>query len=150
MYLRYMTLWFNIHIHYEVTTTIKLVHTSIISHSHLSLSLSPFLLVQWEHNIYALEVESRKFQVYSTIYIFNFYFFNAKNILYWGIANQQCFDSFRGTEKQLSHTNTCIYSSPNSPPIQAAIEWSFLCYMVGLCRLSISNIAVCTYSSQTP
>ena len=90
MYLRCMTLWFNIiYIHYEMITTIKLIHTSIVSHRHLSLSLSlsPSLLVSWEHKIYALEVESRKFQVYSTIFKFNFYFFNTKTILYWSIAN---------------------------------------------------------------
>ena len=62
-------------------TIIKLIHTSIVSHRHLSLSLSlsPSLLVSWEHKIYALEVESRKFQVYSTSFKFNFYFFKHQN-----------------------------------------------------------------------
>ena len=36
------------------------------------------------------------------------------------IADEQCCDSFRWTVKGLSHTYTCIHSSPNSPPIQAA------------------------------
>ena len=39
-------------------------------------------------------------------------------ILYWNIAGV-C-DSFRCITKGLSHTNTCIPSPSNSPPIQAA------------------------------
>ena len=49
----------------------------------------------------------------------SFFFFKLL-ILYWGIANQQCCDSFRWTWKGLSHIYTWIYSPPNSPPIQAA------------------------------
>ena len=41
-------------------------------------------------------------------------------ILYWSITNWQCYDSFRWTSKGLTHTYTCFYSSPKSPPIQAA------------------------------
>ena len=37
-----------------------------------------------------------------------------------GYIHLQCCDRFRWTEKGLSHTCTCIYSLPNSPPIQAA------------------------------
>ena len=48
------------------------------------------------------------------------FFFLKLLILYWGIANQQCCDSFRWTWKGLGHIYTWIYSPPNSPPIQAA------------------------------
>ena len=41
-------------------------------------------------------------------------------ILYWSIANSQCFESFRCIAKQFSRTYTCIHSPPNSPPIEAA------------------------------
>ena len=43
-------------------------------------------------------------------------------ILYWGIADEQCCDSFRWTVKGLSHTCTCICSSPNPSPTQAGTE----------------------------
>ena len=55
-------------------------------------------------------------------------------ILYWDIA-----DSF-----SLSHTRSCIHSSPNSPPSRLLYntEESSLCYTAGPCWLSILNIEV--------
>jgi len=52
----------------------------------------------------------------------------------------------------IAFSDTCIYSPPNFPPIQAAtnIEQSSMCYTVGPCWLSILNIAVCTCPFQTP
>ena len=41
---------------------------------------------------------------------FKLIFFNTRNILYWGIAAEQCCDGFRGTMKGLSQTYTCIHS----------------------------------------
>ena len=46
----------------------------------------------------------------------------AFSILYWGIANEQCCDSFRWTAKGLSHPYTFIHSLPNSHSIQAATK----------------------------
>jgi len=46
----------------------------------------------------------------------------SKNFLYWSIADKQSYGSFRWTAKGLSHAYTCIYSPPNSPPIQAAMK----------------------------
>ena len=44
-------------------------------------------------------------------------------ILYWGLANKQCCDSFRPTAKGQSQIYTCIHSPPcHSPPIQAATQ----------------------------
>ena len=41
-------------------------------------------------------------------------------ILYRGIANECCCDSFWWTAKGLSHTHTCVPSPPISPPVQAS------------------------------
>ena len=52
----------------------------------------------------------------------------------------------------IAFSDTCIYSPPNFPPIQAAtnIEQSSMCYTGGPCWLCILNIAVCTCPFQTP
>ena len=46
-------------------------------------------------------------------------------------ADSQCCDSFRWTVEGLSHTNTCIHSPPNSPPIQAATEYCHCLLLAG-------------------
>ena len=48
-----------------------------------------------------------------TIFFLNF-------IWYWGVADWQCYDTFRWTVKGPSHTCTGIHSPSNSPPILAA------------------------------
>ena len=80
---------------------------------------------------------------------FEFYFFLKLFILYWGIADQQCCDSFRWTAKVLNHIYTCIYSPklPAHPGCYITLS-SFLYYTVGPCCLFILNIAVCTCPSQ--
>ena len=54
-----------------------------------------------------------------------------------------------GEQWSLSHTYTCIHSSPNTPPTRLPhyTEQSSMCYTVGPCRLFILYIAVCTYPS---
>ena len=73
-------------------------------------------------------------------------------ILYWGIGDQQCCDSFRGTAKGLSHIYTRIHSpqTPLPSKLPHSIEESSMCYAVGPYWLSILNIAVCICPSQTP
>jgi len=46
---------------------------------------------------------------------------NPKDSGAWQAIVQMAAKS-QGTAKGLSHTHTCIYSPPNSPPIQAATE----------------------------
>lgn len=41
-------------------------------------------------------------------------------ILFWSIADKQCWDTFWWTARRLSLSYTCIHSSANSSPIQAA------------------------------
>ena len=48
-------------------------------------------------------------------------FFGELFILYWSIADWQCYDSFRHTAKWPSHTYTCIHSPPSYLLIQPAI-----------------------------
>ena len=52
----------------------------------------------------------------------------------------------------LSHTYTCVHSTPNSPlfRLSYSIDQSSMCHLVGPCWLSILNIAVCTCPFQTP
>ena len=88
---------------------------------------------QYPHIFYMLNNENLFFS------IFKIHSFNIKNILYWGIADEQCCGSFRWTAEGLSHTYTCIHSPPNSLPYRLAynIEQSSMCYTIGLCWLSI-------------
>ena len=67
-------------------------------------------------------------------------FFPELFILYWGMASEQCCDSFRWTAKGLSHT----YMYPLSPnPIPCRLPHHMdLCCTGGPCWLSILNIAV--------
>ena len=58
---------------------------------------------------------------------FVLFFFLRLFILCWGMANQQCCDSFRLTVKGLQ-SYLYMYLFPNSPPSQAAIEpWADVC-----------------------
>lgn len=67
-----------------------------------------------------------EFHVSFSIYLCCFRFpqiieaFEKLFILFWSIADKQCWDTFWWTAKRLSLSYTCIHSSANSSPTQAA------------------------------
>ena len=63
-------------------------------------------------------LDSRKWR--NRFHFFLLFVFLKLVILYWRIADEQCWDSFRWTAKGLSHIYTCNHSPPSSPSIQAA------------------------------
>ena len=54
--------------------------------------------------------------------VFTFFIYLFIYFLHWSIANPRC-DSCRWTVKGFSHTYTCIYSPPNSPPRVRSLGW---------------------------
>ena len=63
-------------------------------------------------------LDSRRWR--SRFHFFLLFVFLKLVILYWRIADEQCWDSFRWTAKGFSHIYTCNHSPPSSPSIQAA------------------------------
>ena len=69
------------------------------------------------------------------------------------VVEFQCCVSFRCTAKWFSYTYICIYILFHilfHYSLLQDIEYSFLCYTVWPCCLSILYVVVCIYSSQTP
>ena len=73
----------------------------------------------------------------------------------WSLVNLPCCVSFKYTGKWFSYTH--IHSYPYMLfqiifhyILLQAIKYSFLCYTVGPCYLSVLYIVVCICSSQTP
>ena len=80
---------------------------------------------------------------------FVLFFSNFKLILYWSIADWKCCGSFRWTAKGLRQTYVCLFSlKSHSHPGWRVTLSRVPC--AGSCWLSILNIAVCTWPSQTP
>ena len=80
-----------------------------------------------------------------------FFFLKKLFILYWGLAEYKCCNSFKWIVKGLSHTYICLTFSQTPFPSRLlhSIEL-YMCYTVGPSWSSILNIAVCTCPSQTP
>jgi len=71
--------------------------------------------------------------------------FIFKLILYWSVANKQCYDTFRWTAKKLSHIYTYTDFLPQTPlpsRLPHSIEQSSLCYAISPFWLSILFISV--------
>ena len=88
-----------------------------------------------------------------SLYLFFYFKYVFKIfILYWIIVDLQHI-SFKCTTKWFSYTyiHVSILFQILSPfKLLQNIEYSFLCYTVGPCWLSVLYIVVCTCKSQTP
>ena len=95
----------------------------------------------------------RALQFFKVSYAWFLFLFILKLfILYWNIADEQCWNSLRWTAKGLRHTYTCTHSPPAPLPSRQPrdTEQSSLCCPAGPRWFSMLNTAVCPCPSQTP
>ena len=116
---------------------------------------SKCLLISWLQSPSAVILEPKNIKSLTVSTVFPSV---CHEVRYWGIASQQCCDSFRWKARELSHTYTCIHSPPFS--LSVFIYSHLGCHItlsrvpcamiVGTCWLSILNVTECTCPSQTP
>ena len=116
---------------------------------------SKYLLISWLQLPSAVILEPPKIKAVTVSTVFPTV---CHEVSYWGIASQQCCDSFRWTARELSHAYTCIHSPLFS--LSVFIYSHLGCHItlsrvpcamiVGPCWLSILNVTECPCPSQTP
>ena len=107
------------------------------------------VITYWIHFIHVLHDSGPTYYV-PAIVLGTATFFKNFFILYWGVADQQCCDSFRWRAKGFSHTYTCIHS-PLPSRLPYSIEQSSTPYIVGSGWLSIwHNCIASVLSSNNP
>ena len=81
--------------------------------------LCVLLICFWHQIKYMIaQIYVKELAAWFLSFLFFFFFFKLL-ILYWGIADEQCCDSFRWTGKGLDYMCTGIRSPPNSPAMRS-------------------------------